>query len=148
MTIRKQVIAIDPGQSVGWAIGEFVNVEGGKWQFNPLRKGVTPLKDFAMKMQEVFANYDVVVYEHWRLYPDKAKALIGDSMLTSQLIGMLRLMSWNNPQVEFVSLAPGTKFDAAKIVPKWYKKWYSQSTEEHDKDAAELLYYYFHKEFA
>jgi len=37
---------------------------------------------------------DIVVYETWTLYPDKAQQQIGSDMPTSQLIGVIKYVHW------------------------------------------------------
>jgi hypothetical protein len=40
--------------------------------------------------QMLAGQIDILVYEKWQLYPDKAKSLIGSEMETSQLIGVIK----------------------------------------------------------
>lgn len=137
-----KVLAIDPGERTGWAIGE---IEDSKLTI--VNQGVTPLKDFALKFHEVAGDYDVVVYEWWRLRADVAKKMIGNDFLPSQLIGMIRLSAWLNPKVKLVSYGPQVKTTAIKVAPDWLKERKALSSEEHDKDALDLLYYYFWENF-
>ena len=103
--------------------------------------GVTPLKDFAVKLYEVAQNYDTLVYETWRLRPDMAKKMVGNDFQPAQLIGMIRLMGWVSG-VTIKSLAPSVKSTGRKVMPDILRERLSASTEEHDKDALDLLSYY------
>lgn len=145
-------LAIDPGERVGWAnglihphhfqadqsgrehdLGAGLQVEG---------QGVHDLKTFALKMFESFANYDVVIYETWRLYPGHAKAMVGNDMQPSQLVGMIRLASWLNPKVKLVSQGATIKKTATKTMPAYIKDRFALSTEQHDQDALMHLWFY------
>lgn len=94
-----RVLAIDPGERVGWAHGEIVVPDPRSiTQFFPhlvlTGHGITPYKDFALKLHGVAGDYDVIVYETFRLQASKAKELIGDDFPTVQFIGMVRLCAW------------------------------------------------------
>jgi hypothetical protein len=144
----ERVLAIDPGERVGWARASMdaglMPGHGGA----ELVQGVTPLKDFALKLGEVFGDYDTVIYETWRLYPHKAKALIGNDMQPSQLVGIIRYLGWINPQVKLVSQGADTKTLADKAYGSWLAPRFALSTEEHDKDALRHLVWYWHKQYA
>ena len=121
-----KVIAIDPGERVGWATGV-----------------VHPaLKDFAVTLGERIQDYDVVVYEVWRLYPQMAKKLIGNDMQPSQLIGIIRYLSWISPSTKLVSQGANIKNTAMKTMPDEIKERMSKSTEQHDQDALMHLWHY------
>lgn len=131
-----RVLAIDPGERVGWAHGIFsddgVEVTG---------RGVTPLRDFAIKLGEVAGNYDEIVYESWRLYPGMAKSMIGNDMQPSQLVGIIRYLGWINPEVNMVVQGASIKDTALKTMPEDLTESLKQSSEQHDQDAIMHLWY-------
>ena len=132
-----RTLAIDPGERVGWAVGD-ANPNG----LDILEQGVHPLKDFALKLGEVIANYDVVVYESWRLYPNAAKTMIGNDMQPSQLVGMIRYLGWLNPQVKMVVQGANIKETALKTMPEHIHERLAKSSEQHDQDAIMHLWFY------
>lgn len=142
-----KVLAIDPGERVGWAHGRAAPLAndpdpryGGA--FEVTGQGVTPLQDFALKLHEVFGDYDVVVYETWRLYPGMAKAMVGNDMQPSQLVGMIRLCGWLNPKTRLVSQGANIKNTALKTMPAWLTERMEKSSEQHDQDALMHLWHF------
>lgn len=131
------VLVIDPGDRTGWARAV---IDDG--QIIEVSQGVAPLKDFALKLEKVVGSYDVIAYETWRLRPDKAKAMIGNDFQAVQLVGMVRLLAWLHPTVKLVSLGANIKETGRKVMPPILRKRLPHSTEEHDKDALDLLSYY------
>lgn len=121
----KKVIAIDPGEKVGWCTATF---EPGKLDL--LNHGISSLKSFALKLGESMADYDVVIYETYRLSAQGAK-LIGDDMQTSQLIGMIRFISWTT-DVRLVSQAPAIKPTADKVAQGEFKSLIESEPAKHD----------------
>ena len=141
-SITECVLVIDPGDRTGWARaviedGEIVGVTNG----------VTPLKDFAVKLYEVAGDYDTLVYETWRLRPDMARKMVGNDFQPAQLIGMIRLMGWVHDGTAIKSLAPSVKSTGRKVMPEILASRLSASTEEHDKDALDLLSYYWWEKY-
>lgn len=132
-----RTIAIDPGERVGWATADMTSIDVGI-----TGQGVTPLKDFALKFGEVIGDYDVVVYEAWRLYPAAAKSMIGNDMQPSQLVGMIRYEGWRHPKTKMVVQGANIKRTAEKTMPPWLKERMSQSSEQHDQDALMHLWHY------
>lgn len=143
----KKVLVIDPGERVGWCTAEVAEGTLTKPGIKPIERGVTPLKDFALKLNDVFSDYDVVVFETWRLRPDVAKKLVGNEFLPSQLIGIIRFLGWLNRKVKLVPLAPQQKQMHEGTIPKYLRNWYKDSSEEHDKDAVQLLWAYYFREW-
>ena len=83
------VLAIDPGEKVGWAVGRL-----GDNKLEVVDHGIEHLKPFALALSDEIHTLDIVIYERWRLQAWAANQLIGSDMQTSQLIGMIRLLSW------------------------------------------------------
>lgn len=136
--MTERVLVIDPGDRVGWArceISEKLIVP------ETVVHGVTPLKDFAMALGKSANTYDVFAYETWRLRPDKAKAMVGNDFQPVQLIGIVRFLAWTHG-TRLVSIGPNMKKTGRKVMPDFLRERLSFSSEEHDKDALDLLAYY------
>lgn len=135
--MTETVLVIDPGDRTGWAravIEDGVIAEVGQ--------GVTPLRDFALTLGKRIEGYDTVAYETWRLHPDMAKKMVGNDFQPVQLIGIVRYLTWVHPHIRLKSLEPGCKKTGRKVMPEVLSKRLRHSTEEHDKDALDLLSYY------
>lgn len=122
MSLR--VLAMDPGERVGWATG-WIELPGDSTPHDhevsePTltidTHGISFLKDMALKLHTVAQEYDVIVYETWRLRADKARSFIGSEFLSSQFIGMVRLCAWLSPHTTLVPQGPGTKKTADKYI--------------------------------
>jgi hypothetical protein len=123
--VSLRVLALDPGERVGWATGWIEDgvrllgddgVETVVADTKLLRvdnHGISFLKDMALKVFEVAKDYDVIVYETWRLRPNKAKAFIGSDFPSVQFIGMVRLAAWVSG-TKLVSQGPSVKHTAEK----------------------------------
>lgn len=140
--MSERVLVVDPGDRTGWARcvidGETIS---------DVVTGVTPLKDFAVALGKSVDKYDTVVYETWRLRPDMAKKMVGNDFQPSQLIGIVRYLAWITPGVRLKSLEPGVKKTGRKVMPDVLRERLDHSSEEHDKDALDLLSYYWWKEY-
>lgn len=113
-----RILAIDPGERVGWATGHVVaDLADGSTRIGVLNHGITALKPFAVKLGTSFAGYDVVVYETFRLRANVARKFAGNDMQTSQLIGVIRYLSWLHPHVKLVGQGPAIKSTAEKTLP-------------------------------
>lgn len=137
--MTEKVIVIDPGERVGWAR---CTIEDGAITPDSVVHGVHALKDFALKFAESVTNYDHVIYETWRLRPDMAKRMVGNDFQPVQLIGMIRLLAWQNPTIGLHSLAPSVKSTGHKVMPDHMKARLEHCSEEHDQDALALLSYW------
>lgn len=86
------ILAIDPGEKVGWAHGWVRHSDG---TLVVQGHGIQPLWPFAAQLEDdlEWEAYSVVIYERWRLSAAHAKALIGNDMQTSQLIGVIRFLA-------------------------------------------------------
>ena len=91
-----EIVAIDPGgEHVGVAM--FREAPDSKygwecWWVKEFQPG--PFVDW---FQVELPRFDVVVYEIFRLYEDKAMSLIGSEMETSQLIGVIKYLAGQAP---------------------------------------------------
>lgn len=135
--MTETVLVIDPGDRTGWA--RAVITDGA---ITEIRQGVTPLKDFAVTLGKRFADYDTVAYETWRLRPDMARKMVGNDFQPIQLIGVIRYLGWVHPSVRLKSLEPNVKSTGRKVMPPILAERIQHSSEEHDKDALDLLSYY------
>lgn len=137
------VLALDPGERTGWARADVQ--PDGSWQ--DIRQGVHALKDMALALDRNFRDYDLVIYETWRLYPHKAKAMIGNDMQPSQMVGIIRFLGWQYPDVQLVSQGASTKTTADKTMPEWLAERFTHSSEEHDRDALRHLWFWTWKNY-
>ena len=95
----KRVLALDPGDRVGWAAAHVH--DDGTW--TELRHGIEDLKAMALCVHRDLNDpgpmpdlpqYDVVVCERWALYATHAKVMIGSEIPSAQFIGMVKLSCW------------------------------------------------------
>jgi len=139
-----RVIAIDPGQRVGWATGVIDPVAPA---LTVKDQGVDSLKDFALRLEDGVEQFDVVVYEQWILFGHMAKKMVGNDMKSSQLIGMIRFICWHHGITPVVQPTTAKK-TAVATMPDSVKARIALSTEQHDKDALMHLWFYFFKHYA
>ena len=150
-----KALAIDPGERVGWARGEVLGAgtESGKQLFHlEIRDhGITKLWPFAVKLGKVFADYDVVIYETWRLRATMAKKFIGNDFQPVQLIGVIRYLHHIHPHVKLVSQGPAIKSTAEKTVPPDLRARLDALPKAHDEchdyDALLHLHHWFWKRY-
>lgn len=134
-----RALAIDPGERVGWARGlllpDSVQLED---------HGIAGLKPFALKLGDAITNYDVLIYESYRLI--KARSKDGDELQTSQLIGIIRYLAWINPDLKLVQQSPSIKKTADKTAEGDFKELIEaepgKHDDAHDIDAIRHLWYY------
>lgn len=141
-----KVLALDPGERVGWATG-WIYTEGPS-ELRVENHGITQLKPMALKVHEVAGDYDLIIYETFRLRPASAKQLIGSDFPTVQFIGMVRLAAWL-AGTKLVSQGPSIKATADKVIPVQYpdidariKALPASHDESHDGDALRHLAFY------
>lgn len=151
----ERVIAIDPGERVGWAHAVITPFDGecGCEDCGPKLEvtghGITPLMDFAIKLSKVIGNYDKVIYEIYRIQPGKERQHIGSEVPTLQLIGMIRLLG----ELHGVTKVRQTlthRDTGYKRAPEWcpqiqeiIERLPKTHDDAHDGDAlAHLAYYY------
>lgn len=140
-----KILAIDPGERVGWAVGE-VDTNGYAERLDVCQHGITALKPFALKLFEAIGGYDVVVYETYRISANHIKHHIGSDVPTLQLIGMIRAAAWLNPQVKLVGQGPATKKTADKTMPDDLRERIAglpaAHDDSHDGDALRHLWHW------
>ncbi len=141
-----RILAVDPGERVGWAVGEVAGPVGGQL-LRVENHGISFLKDFAVKLGQVFHEYDVVIYETFRLRANVARKFAGNDMQTSQLIGIIRYLGWINPQVKVVGQGPAVKATADKTMPSNIQSIIDKAPknhdDSHDTDALRHLWFWF-----
>ncbi len=110
----ERVLVIDPGERVGYCVARISNDDPVDGEFAPdtiviESHGITDLKTFALALPEALSKYDTVVVETWRLQAGREREFIGSEFLPVQLIGMIRLLCWQNPDVKLVWQSPARK---------------------------------------
>jgi hypothetical protein len=141
------IIAFDPGEMTGYATG---TVEDGvlrttSYGYDPWK---VVLLRFMRHMLDKAPRYDHVVYESWRLRPDKAREVIGSDMQSSQFIGGMKATVWwcqtaLAKAIQLHTNEPGNKpsidgWMAAAGNPNYLPK----ADKDHPKDAVRHLYYH------
>lgn len=149
------VLAIDPGEKVGWADG-VIDTDSGR--LTVMSHGIEHLKPFAMALAGMnrasgpapIHMYGAVIYERWRLSAVHAKTLIGNDMQTSQLIGMIRLLSWLH-SVKLVAQDPKDYHQGEVVAPPTVRAILDTlpkaHDESHDGPALCHLAHYWYKNF-
>lgn len=114
------VIAIDPGEKVGWATAE-ANADG----LTVLEYGISTLKEFALAFATSQTDYEYVIYEEYRVQGGaRARANIGSTVPTLQLVGMIRLSCWckqikhDDGHPYIISQTPGDMHKGAGVAPE------------------------------
>jgi hypothetical protein len=152
---KLNVIAIDPGERVGWSTAEY---QPDSPELGPDRTGlflvnhgISQLKPFALKLAESIHKYDVVIYEKYVLFGgERGLAQIGGEIPTAQLVGMIRLLAWQHDK-KLVSQAPKIKATADKVAKGVFKELIEGESKTHDDahdiDAIRhLVYWHWKKE--
>jgi hypothetical protein len=164
-----KVLAIDPGERVGWAHGvieeesvpDLSNLDQlstedpvpyvDRMQLRVTGHGITVAKPFILKLAQVMGDYDVVVYERWTLAAGMAKQLAGSEMATSQVIGQIRYLSWLTPGVQLVGQFPKEMRTARKTAPREILDIIDSlpgaHDDSHDESALLHLWRYFQKRY-
>jgi hypothetical protein len=132
-----RLLAIDPGEKFGWAHATIDPANDDyvpPGQFEVTGHGITPAKDFIVKLFEAVSTYDVVVLESYRIstVPARLKAHAGSDVPTLQYIGAVRAACWLNPQVKLVTQAPATKKTADSTMPSWLSTRIAGLPKAHD----------------
>jgi hypothetical protein len=139
MTTNKRIIAIDPGDQTGYAIGVL-----GPGLFELQDYGYTDWKSFVINYDRVMLSerpFDIVVYESWRLRSTAAKQKTGSTFPEIQCIGGVKLAAWRNAGTVLVSQEPSFKpvIDAQMGGTDYLP---GRDGAEHHRDAVRHLYYY------
>lgn len=85
-TPPKHLIVFDPGKSTGWA--SFLD---GKLKDYGIIRGLDAFNDFVREYVLLNGTPDVVLYETFHLFPNKAQRQAGSDMPASQVIGKIDL---------------------------------------------------------
>ena len=148
-----RIIAVDPGSTTGFASCTYDPVAN---EISALRHGAEQIIPFwrgyhaAMTMDPV-KQFEVTVYESWKLTAKGAKVLVGSDMPWSQLIGMMRASCilarefYPARVLQFLDQPPAIK----SAVNSWYgseRDWLPSSSFDHNLDAIRHLFYYLHKQ--
>lgn len=140
-----RVLAMDPGERVGWARVEM----GPKGEFlEEPHYGISSLKDMALRLEAVYHTYDVVIYEDFAISESHCKELRGSRLPTVQFIGMVRLLGWRAPNTVLVKQYPKDKPTALKTMKKLRPELFEVVTEPirhddgHHQDALLHLHHY------
>lgn len=136
------VLTLDPGESTGWL---FTEVEDRTFR---IVSGGTLKKDH----QEVYnlikdCNPSIILYETFRMYPGKAKALSWNSFYPCEVIGVIKYAA-DSLHKTLVGLAPSTKKYAGGFNnPQWISFRQSHDYTEHTKDTWLLFRYWFRNKY-
>lgn len=156
-----RVLALDPGEKIGWARADVS--DAGEW--TNVRHSITPLREMAIAVHEAMtkfpvrgpgepltkyaSDYDVVVMEDWRLFPEMAKTFVGSNFPSVQFIGAVKLACWVSG-TKLVMYGASTKKHTlapmAKLNPELHAKCTSTITHDdgHDQDALIHLWRWTH----
>lgn len=88
-TLPKMILGIDPGDRTGWAVLE---KHGGK----VLDRGITRADDMPAVLTKIVNTYNItyIIYEEFILYANRAQQQTGSRFFASQVIGMIKYVSW------------------------------------------------------
>ena len=153
--MSRRIIAIDPGEMTGWAIGRITDRPDGwdnyMWtdgevptpQLYVEQYGYDPWKAFVLNFANVMEGdnpFDIVVYESFRIRSSAAKALTGSDVPTAQCIGAIKLSGWRSGS-KLVTSEPSNKpiIDAQMGGTEYLPK---RDTVEHYRDAVRHIHWY------
>jgi hypothetical protein len=112
-----RVLAVDPGERVGWATAIVHGQDGGGHHLEVTGHGIAFLKDAALQIHQAVAvekRFDVVIYETFLLTARGAKVMVGSDLQTAQFVGMVRQSAWLNPVCQLVPQGPAAMSSARK----------------------------------
>lgn len=138
-----KILALDPGNRVGWARADVC----ADRSLTDFRHGITPLRDMAMAVDRSAGEYDLIVFEDWRLYPHMAKEMRGSTFPSVQFIGMVKLAAWRAGTALATQGASIKKIADARMkveAPDLHELVTRKVTHDdgHDQDAIRHLYYW------
>lgn len=99
-----KVLALDPGEKFGWAVGE---IDTDKPSLQLINYGIATMKNLMLTLADRASRYDVIVYESYQIKASHARAHIGSSVPTLQAIGMVRLSAWLAQDAQLLVGKPG-----------------------------------------
>lgn len=137
--MSKRIIAIDPGEATGWAIGRIVPGESIELE----HYGYDPWKVFSMNYMNVMLGdnpFDIVVYESWRLRAEAAKPLIGSDFPAVQGIGIIKFGAWHRKSILVTSEPSNKPIIDRQMGGKDYLP--ARDQVEHYRDAVRHFYWY------
>lgn len=146
----ERVIAIDPGERVGWARCHIVD---GVLDPATFAVGVHPLKQFAEALIgktivpaacDGEVELDLLAYEKWSLYASHAKVLVGSEMPSSQMVGIIRACGWISG-AKLMCVGANKKGTGLTVMPTWLQERRAACSEEHSRDACELISYVWYR---
>lgn len=108
-----KVLVIDPGERVGWAIGE-IAPDGTGGVLKVLDHGIEFYHEFErdfLRARVEAGEFDLVIFERFRIRADKAKDFIGSEMPTIQLVGAIKY-ACRMSGTKWVSQGPKAMTDA------------------------------------
>lgn len=153
--MSERILVVDPGERVGWCHALFSYDSGSAVSAENVEvtgHGITPLKDFALKLHEVAGNYDTIIYEQYRIYAHMARQHIGSDIPTAQFVGMVKLCAWLNPSVKLVSQGASCMKTGEKVAPPQIAEILARlpksHDEAHDGSALRHLSFYWFKNYA
>lgn len=128
----KTILVFDPGDSTGWCFrDESGRVIGG-----------TCGRDHREVADKIYALApDLVVFERFNLYPQKAKSLAWNSFYPCEVIGVIRYLC-DAKEIPYVEQAPSIKKYAGGLDATWYRLITECKATEHTKDAYLHLKYF------
>ena len=130
----KSILVFDPGDSTGWCFQDITGrLTGGT----------------AKKVHEEVAQLiellkpDVVIFERFNLYPQKAKSLAWNSFYPCEVIGVIRFLC-DRYRIPYVEQSPGIKKYSGGFKQDWdyLKEHKTGSVTEHTKDAYQHYRYF------
>ena len=133
-----RVIAFDPGEQTGYAVGtidgDVLRVEAFGWD---------RWRDSAYRFRAGAEGFDHCVYESWKLTRRGAKTLVGSDMPWSQFIGMMKMVCWDN-QITMSVQEPAEKYviNARMTGDENGSDYLPAGPVEHHKDALRHLIKY------
>lgn len=131
----KKILVLDPGEHTGWCFQD----ESGKLYGGTIEKIHEKVAQLIEKLKP-----DIVVFERFNLYPQKAQSLAWNSFYPCEVIGVIRFLC-ERYQIAYVEQAPGIKKFFGGFQSDWsYLKINSvnDNITEHTKDAYQHYRYF------
>jgi hypothetical protein len=157
-----RVLAIDPGERVGWAAGNCIldTSQDPDTRLDITAHGILFLKDAALQIHNAVVvedRIDVLIYESFILTRKGAQVMVGSDLQTAQLVGMCRLAAWLNPRVKLIEQRPAAMSSARKSltgphpsaadVQERIRKLPKSHDDSHDGSALLHLWHYFFERY-